>query len=270
MQKIKMDFHVHSDFSPDSPSPMIDMIKKAMEVGITDLAFTEHVDLDYDVTDPGHDWNFDQDTYFDAIRQYQNDYHEKIRLYAGVEIGMQPHLGIKNQSIVDARPFDFVIGSLHSVDGSDLYKRVYFDRHPSDRAVEHYYEQYLECISDFEGYDVLGHLDLYIRYEAKTKTVAMKSYFDVLEALLRKVIESGKGIELNAGGFRYGLGQNNPGMDIMKLYKTLGGEVLTLGSDAHTPDQLGVEYDRNIERMKSLGFKYICTFKDRKPTFHKI
>lgn len=270
MQKFKMDFHVHSDFSPDSPSPMIDMINKAMEVGITDLAFTEHVDLDYDITEPGHDWNFDQDTYFETLQKYKQDYRDKIRLYTGVEIGMQPHLGIKNQVIIDARPFDFVIGSLHSVDGSDLYKRVYFDRHPPERAVEHYYEQYLECISDFVGYDVLGHLDLYIRYEAKTKSVALKSYFDVLEALMKKVIQNGKGIELNAGGFRYGLGQNNPDMDILGLYKSLGGEVLTLGSDAHRPDQLGIEYDSNIERVKSLGFKYVCTFKERKPTFHKI
>jgi len=128
-------------------------------------------------------------------------------------------LGIRNQKIVDAKPFDFVIGSLHSVDGSDLYKRVYFDRHTPERAVEHYYEQYLDCINNFDGYDVLGHLDLYIRYEAKTKAVIFKAYFDVLETLMKRVIENGKGIELNAGGFRYGLGQNNPSMDILKLYK---------------------------------------------------
>lgn len=265
----KMDFHVHSDFSPDSKAPMEEMIKSAIETNITDLAFTDHIDLDYDVSVPDGDWIFNQDDYFETIDALKERF-KSIRLYAGVEIGLQPHLGDRYRELLGGRKYDFIIASLHSVDRQDLYKRTFFQKYPPKNAIWIYFEQFLESITTYDDYDVLGHLDLYLRYASETKSVPFNSYFDVLEALLKKVIDSGKGIELNAGGFRYNLNDNNPDEKILKLYRQLNGEFITLGSDAHTPDFLGFQYDRNIDYLKSLGFKYVTIYKERKPYMKSI
>lgn len=265
----KMDFHVHSEFSPDSKASMEDMIQKAIEIGITDLAFTEHIDLDYDISVPDADWMFDQDEYFTKINAYKKLYNS-LNLYAGVEIGLQLHLAKRYVEVLKNRKYDFIIASLHSVDRQDLFKRKFFKEYSPKDAIWRYYEQFFDSISQYDDYDVLGHLDLYVRYEAQTKSVSFMEYFDILEALLKKVIESGKGIELNAGGFRYNLGDNNPDQKILKLYRQLNGEFITLGSDAHSLEHLGVNYEQNIDYLMSLGFKYITIYKDRKPRMISI
>lgn len=269
MRAFKMDFHVHSDFSPDSQTPMVEMIEHAIEIGVTDLCFTDHIDLDYDLSVPQGDWLFDQKAYFQSIETYRKRY-PSLKIYAGVELGLQPHLGKRYMELLQPYDYDFIIGSTHTVSGHDLYRKEFFNSQTPLSAIRTYYEELLKSIEGFNGYQVIGHLDLYTRYDARTRKVLFKDYFDWVEVLLKKLIELGKGIEVNSGGFRYQLEDNNPSRELLKLYKELGGEVITLGSDAHGPEALGYRYEDNIELLKSLGFQYLSVFEKQGLIMKKI
>lgn len=269
-KRIKMDFHTHTSFSPDSKTSMDEMIKEAINRGITDLAFTDHVDLDADIDSHGLDWDFDRNAYETQVDKLKSDYGDNINLYKGIEIGIQPHLSKKNTEIINEIPFDFVIASVHSVERHDLFHRKFFDRHSDKDAVRIYFEEMFESLRTFESYSVLGHQDLYLRYKPVLSEVRFDTYNEIVYELFKHLIQNGKGIEVNSGGFRYGLPENNPSDQLLKLYKQAGGEILTLGSDAHSPEYLGFKYEENIERLRGLGFKYICTFEGMKPIFHAI
>lgn len=122
----KMDFHTHSHYSPDSNAQMKDMIDEAINKGITDLAFTDHVDLDADVEHFPQNWDFDRDDFFRTLNDYKTQYASQIKLYHGLEIGIQPHLTQENNKITAENPYDFIIASIHAVERHDLYHKTFF------------------------------------------------------------------------------------------------------------------------------------------------
>lgn len=268
---MKVDFHTHSDFSIDSQSPLEEMVKEAIRMGITDMAVTDHVDYDYDEDGVTSDWDFSLEDYFEKIREINEIYGDKIKLYRGVELGIQPHLGDRCNQLVAENAFDFVLASLHTVDRKDLYNQKYFKTRTAEEAIREYYKSYYDSIIQLNDFSVLGHLDLYLRYWSPLKDEPVQKYFDQIEPLLKYVIDRERGIEVNSGGyFKYKLNANNPSDDILKLYKSLKGEVITLGSDAHKPDQLGTLHQENLQKLQGLGFKYVCTFEQMKPVYHAI
>ena len=95
----------------------------------------------------------------------------------------------------------------------------------------------------------------------------VKRYWDQIEAILKCVVESGRGIECNTSR---GQGPWLPGRDILRRYRELGGEIITLGSDAHTPEFVGEGIREGQELLRECGFRYICTFRELKPIFHKL
>lgn len=267
---LMVDFHTHSNYSPDSNVTRVEMIEQAISIGITDLAFTDHVDLDADMDLAPQNWDFDRNDSELTLNALRNDYKGRINLYHGLEIGIQPHLAKENTEIVHSNRYDFVIASLHSVERRDLYHRKFFEMHSDKEAVRIYYKELYESLINYDAFSVIGHLDLYLRYKPELKNVRFEDYYDIVESIYKLAIESGKGIELNAGGHRYGIGHNNPHERLLKLYKDMNGEVISIGSDAHTTQYLGHQYSQNIEILKNIGFKYICTFENMKPIFHKL
>ena len=269
-QPFKMDFHTHSHYSPDANAQMKDMIDAAINKGITDLAFTDHVDLDADVEHYPQNWDFDRDDFFRTLNDFKSQYAGQINLYHGLEIGIQPHLTLENYKIATDHTYDFIIASVHAVERHDLYHKTFFKKYDDVQTVRKYYMDLLTCINTFDEYSVIGHLDLYLRYKPELAKVPLDDYRDLIELIFKKLIAQGKGIELNAGGFRYGLGHFNPHLDLLKLYHEMHGEIITYGSDAHSTDFLGKHYDEAIDQLKTIGFKYLTTFKHLKPIFHKI
>ena len=120
-------------------------------------------------------------------------------------------------------------------------------------------------------FDVYGHLDYIVRYGPnKNKYYTYETYADVLDEILRTLIQRGKGIELNTAGFKYGLGHAHPILPVLKRYKELGGEIITLGSDGHAPEQIAWDFDKVPELLKEAGFTHFTTFQERKPIFRKL
>lgn len=256
------DFHVHSDFSMDCRYLMEEMVKGSIEKNMKGICFTDHID--YEVGENKIDVDFRMEDYFRKIKQVKYTYVKELEILAGVEIGMQPHLAERYNDLVNSNPFDFVIMSVHVIDGLDIYMDGFTkNKSPLDALLE-YYEYMYQCVLAFDNFDILGHIDYIDRYFEDFNLIPKFSkYAPAVEKVLKLVIEKEKGIEINTGGKRYGLDYYHPKIEILELYRDLGGEVITIGSDAHRPEDIGHDYRLVEKLLKKLGFKYIYIFKER-------
>ncbi len=266
---ILSDYHVHSSFSGDSQAEMRTVIDAAVYKGINNLCFTEHHDIDLPPSNicflldiPAY-----QETFFRLKREDQ----KQISLMFGIELGIQPHLYSTLNSIVNSYPFDFVLCSNHVVNGIDPYFPAFFEGKTKEEAYFSYFNDILNNVRNYQNYDSYGHLDYVIRYGPyEDKAYIYPTYQDVLDEILLTIIRNGKGIELNASGFKYKLQDSHPSSQVIKRYKELGGEIITVGSDAHNPVQLLNYFDLAQNILVDAGFKYYTIFKDRKPEFIKL
>ncbi|QQY78793.1 histidinol-phosphatase (PHP family) [Keratinibaculum paraultunense] len=257
------DFHVHSDFSMDCKYLMEEMVLGAIENNVKSICFTDHVD--YDVTEDKIDIDFRTEDYFKKVKQVKYKYKNQIEILTGVEIGMQPHLSKRYDKLINSNPFDFVLMSIHSIEGKDIHLDNFtHGKKPIDALVE-YYEYLYRCVESFDNFDVLGHIDYIDRYFEDYSTLPdFNEYKPIVEKILNLIIEKDKGLEINTASKKYGLNYYHPKLEILQLYKYLGGKVLTIGSDAHSPEYIGYDYKSAEKLLRDLEFKYIYIFKERK------
>ena len=259
---------MHSSFSADLDTPMEVMIHSAVETGLQGITFTEHLDPDYPVTPDNLDFSLDIPAYKEKLAEVSDMYKDKIQVRFGIELGLQMHLGEYFDSLLSQTPFDFVIGSSHLVHGYDPYYPEFFEGRKEFLCYMEYFESILENISAYDGFDVYGHIDYVVRYGPnKNREYSYGRYKDILDEILKKLIFMGKGIELNTGGYHYGLGEPNPCTAVIRRYRELGGEIITIGADAHTPDKIACAFDKAASVLEACGFRYYTIFKDRKPEF---
>ena len=263
-RQILWDCHMHSSFSADSDTPMEVMIQRAVETGLQGITFTEHLDPDYPVTPD----KLNIPAYKEKLAELSDIYKDKIQVRFGIELGLQMHLGEYFDSLLSQTPFDFVIGSSHLVHGYDPYYPEFFEGRKEFLCYMEYFESILENISAYDGFDVYGHIDYVVRYGPnRNREYSYGRYKDILDEILKKLISMGKGIELNTGGYHYGLGEPNPCTAVIRRYRELGGEIITIGADAHTPDKIACAFDKAASVLEACGFRYYTIFKDRKPEF---
>ena len=216
---ILADYHLHTSFSSDSESPMEEMIRHAVSLGLKTICFTEHHDIDYPVNPDGFDFLLDLPSYKEEIFKMKEHYQDQIEINYGVELGLMPTTLDQCAAFVKDEPFDFIIGSTHIVDFMDPYDAIYFETYPARLGLAHYFEDILKNISSFNHYCVYGHLDYAARYiKDPSFEFHYRDYSDLLDAILRMIIENGKGIEVNTAGLKYGMSDPNPHHEIIKRY----------------------------------------------------
>ncbi len=261
---VAADFHIHSNFSGDSDTPMESMILEGIRLGLQTMCFTEHLDLDYPYEEI--DFSLDLSTYYQTLLSMRQKYCNKIEILFGVELGIQPHLSSTLQDIVAAYPFDFVIGSTHLIDHLDPYYPQYFQNYSDQEGFRRYFEEVLENLKTFSDFDSLGHLDYIVRYSPnKTKHYCWKDYQDLMDQILLFLIQSDISLEVNTAGLKYELGQTNPAPDILKRYRELGGTNITIGSDAHCPQHLAYQFSVLSDLLRQCGFSYYTIYRNRTP-----
>ncbi len=200
------------------------------------------MDIDMPGATPDMPFTFDADEYFKKMREMQQKYADRIKINIGVELGLQPHLAAYYTEYTNKYHFDHIIGSVHIVHGKDPYYKEYFEGRSDHDAFLEYFECTYECIRAFKGFDVLGHLDYAIRYTPnKGYVLDYSEYSDILDAILKELISSGIGLEINTSGWRYG-DHPHPHEDVIARYKELGGTYITVGSDAHTPESIAYAF----------------------------
>lgn len=276
---MKADYHLHSAFSDDSQNPMENVIKEAISKDFDEICFTDHVDygIKYDrdtLTDdqireyePKFLLNVDYPSYFKALDKYRKKYNNKINIKRGLEFGVQTHTIEDYNRLFDKYDYDFVIMSCHQVDDKEFWNNDYQKDLTQEEFYKGYYQEILDVIKKFHNYSILGHLDHHVRYDSGD-VLESEEVDQLIDEILKTAIADGKGIEVNTSYYRYKLNDLTPSKKILKRYKELGGEILTIGSDAHNEGDLGDHFEETIDILKDIGFKGFYTFTDMKPEFH--
>lgn len=262
------DYHTHSNNSMDGRDTVMEMCRSAAVMGFSEIVLTDHFEP---VDGNGKCKYYKPDLYLNDIKDARDKLCNKIKIKMGVELG-QPHLfSESSEQILNSLPYDYVIGSVHKLaDGSDLYELDYRNIKLDDIC-----KMYLKELTELAAwgkFDCLGHLDLIKRYASSTYNtrITLFSQYEMLKEVFKVIIPKGKGIEINTSGLRQSPKETMPGIDVIKLYRSMGGEVLTIGSDAHTAQDVGKGVITALDLALEAGFKHITVFDERKPSWKKI
>lgn len=259
------DFHLHTKVSFDGTGEPETMVEAAAKAGLKAICFTDH--LDYDPLGRDPDLAFDTEEYNAA---YDHLHHRSVKIYRGMEFGMMPDNLDVFEKDLQRRHFDFVIGSAHFIEDMDIYYKEFWEGKTQYQAFLSTLETTLECVKVHTAYDVLGHLT----YAGKQphnpghKPVLYKDFREVIDEILKILVQNGKGMEINTSGMDK-CGVFLPDEEIMRRFKELGGEIVTVGSDAHDASRVG-QYCHEACALASDIFGYVCTYEGRRPVFHRI
>lgn len=254
------DYHMHSNFSCDCKAAMSDMCQSAIIQGIPEIGFSEHFDLHSG--EPCRDW-FRPDPWWAELQQCRERFAGNLTIRAGIEVG-EPHLFPTETAQMLARlPFDYVLGSLHWVGRDSMFDINYFKMHKADLAYSSFFVE-LERMTRVGGFDILSHFDVPIRTAfAVYGHYAPADYEDLIRPVLRNCIRHGIALDLNTSALRSRVNVLTPSLDILRWYVELGGERVTLGSDAHKPVDVGSYLDMAIATARTAGIKYLTYFEQR-------
>lgn len=269
---ITADFHTHCLFSTDSDAKPEAMAAAAADKQLSYLCFTDHMDLDYpESTEAAPLFVFSPDEYFRRLQPLRaGELSSSLQIRIGIELGLLPHrpdIAMQQKKLLSGYPFDFVLASIHLLDGKDPYYEEFWHGITKETALARYFDTMLSSITEYTDFDSLAHLDYIIRYIpafAGTKHYHYKDYKDVLDEILHFLITEGKALEINTKGLSAGLGCFHPSLEILKHYRELGGRLLTIGSDAHEPTAIAAGYKKTRELLLSCGFTSYCVFTERK------
>ncbi len=276
---IQADMHMHTWFSTDSEACPCDMADEAVRKGLKTICFTDH--FDKDDLEWGEEGIFDVDAYFVEMQKLQEEYAGKLNIRIGIELGLRTYLKDYYEELTKKYPFDFVIGSVHNVpykkdaEGNILYTDPAAEKLFTDRTDKEAYrlmmETTLENVRTSDCFQTLGHLDYVVRYgKSREKEYLYTDYADIIDEILKLLIEKEKGLEVNSAGLKYGLPFAHPHPDVLKRYRELGGEIITIGADAHKPEHIAYDFAKAEEILKSCGFKYYTEFFEQKPVFKQL
>ena len=301
------DTHIHSQFSLDSKMPIVDACEAAMQLGLSGICFTDHLDYDY----PGYDDQFfvDFEDYFHQLGALRTQFPE-LSIGIGIEVGIQPHVLEKTQAVVSNYPFEYVISSVHILENMDIGLPDYYQERSHQEACTQYLKEILFSIKAFSDFDVLGHIDYMRRYlptykveqsesacqtggivcrtdgsdcqidgpdcqigrsqASEQRTMLYADHSDIMDEILHILIQNDKGLEWNTAGIRKNIEPKFTDIQIYKRYLELGGDKITLGSDAHSAEYIGSGFPESVELLKSIGVRYLTHYQNRKPVLEKI
>lgn len=263
-----IDYHVHSNVSPDSSAPLRSQIEAALAMGIREIALTDHVEI-Y----PGfHGVSFDYDSYMRIIDRCRDRYAGRITIRAGVEVDFSSLAASKVERFVSSHKFDFVLGSVHYLKGLHLYVEALRQfaapgRREEFEAVAREYFQEVKEAARSGLFNSLAHLDLLKRYAIPALgSFDVTRYMDQIEEILEAAIEAKTAIEVNTSGLRQAPGEPMPWRPVLERYRAMGGELITVGSDAHRPEDVGFGVRKTCQALAEMGFAGVTTYVQGKPT----
>lgn len=241
-----IDYHMHSHWSPDGRDTIKKMAEYAILSGVSEIAITDHYD--------GCGWGigvYQQMDFFAEIAEVQNLYKDQITIISGLEVG-DPYLQPVACNSLLAAPYDFVLGSVHDIDGADLNK---IDWSKNTKQIVNRYYELVNKVIDFGNFDCLAHLDLPKRYAFIYNNIIIEpsDYIDQIAGIFNRIIPMGKGIEVNISGLRTEMQMAMPSKEVLQLYKSMGGEIVTIGTDSHTAEHIGSFVEETASMLDEIG-----------------
>ena len=268
----RSDYHLHTLISSDSRASLEQQARAALEAGLNELCVTDHWNLlDQQAKPLSHtrDWAAS----IAHIQRAREQFAGQLEIRLGIEVGngeMDP-AGVTEGLISAGADLDFVIGSLHNMSLGSGGLGIYTAAHQCQQLEEGIallddYVDTLTALAATNTFDVMGHVIYPLRYLPPQWQLTLDPYEDQLRELFHSLIQSGRGIEFNTT-------QGSTVMDwvpVLNLYRNCGGEIITIGSDAHRPEYVGAGFTEASELLKTLGFRWHCTYRNRKPEFHGL
>lgn len=258
-----VDCHVHSNNSPDGNDPVSKLCSFAADNGMAVLTITDHCEVNAYFQD-GYDKTIVKSV--EDIEKCKSEFDGRLKVLTGIELG-QPLQDIKAaEKAISAANYDFIIGSLHNLDDREDFYYMDYQHEDVYLLLSQYYDELLQ-MAKWNQFDVLGHITYPLRYICGDHGIAvdMQRYDDIISEIFRVLISNGKGIEINTSGLRQKIGKTLPDLKYVELFRQMGGEILTLGSDSHKAEDIGRNIRDGAKIAKQAGFDNICIFENRKP-----
>lgn len=265
------DSHSHSENSLDGTHSVMFMTECAIRSGLHGLAITDHCDCNLFVQ-ARSEMRLRQSAL--DVAKAREAFKDCFILTYGVELG-QPSFDLESAERLSSQlDFDVILGAVHVVPGwEDFYDIDYTDMTAAElhRLILSYWEEVIATV-EWGGFDVLAHLSMPVRYPKLRKNidVDLTRYADAIDEILRLLVAGGKGLELNTSGLRVALGQTLPPDWVIKRYHELGGELVTIGSDAHYADDVGKGVDVGMGMLAQAGYEYFAFYRARNPVMLRI
>jgi len=268
------DSHLHSICSGDGYYTMLEMAIASHKKGVDTLCFTDHCDMDNCMTGEPDPNSFSNR--WEMVKMYEDTIAaapDGMTIRFGIELGEINHDPLRASEIASSKELDFILGSVHNLRGKpDFYDIEYRDADFCRELIDEYMDELLE-FSKLPCFDVMAHIGYPVRYTRRkgyNTEISLNTYEEKLRQILKNLIINGKGIEINCSGFSNPMICDSiPSLDVIKLYKDLGGEIITVGSDAHKIEQTGQGLKEGFGILRQLGFQYVTVFEKRKPLFLK-
>ena len=271
MTQARFDQHIHSSFSYDAEpdSTMSGIIGAAIAKGLAGIAICDHLDpLWPDDKEPSV---IDIPAYEEALNEAAASLCDnRLQFAKGIELGLMPGeaLNVCRQTVT-GYPYDFVIASVHSSSVAPLDYPAFLEGRPLKSIIDEYYTLLFESLKTYKDYDVIGHINHIDRYTDGFAPEEM--YMPYADEILKLIVQDGKGLEINTSSYRYGIEERGtPSLPILKRFFELGGEILTIGSDAHKIGQIGAFLEEGERLLRATGFRYFAVFKERQPEFFRL
>ena len=259
------EYHLHSTVSCDGHNTPLEMAQAAADAGLREICFTDHLD-------------YQQNCTWDAYRYTPQAYREG---YDGLEVpgltirhGTEVSMSAWNRELMrqdlSQYPYDFVLGSIHFIDDIDIYLPEFWVGRDFLATERIYFEEMLRCVQLYDEFDVLSHLTYISKCKGHPcpRIIPLADHKEVIAEIMKTLVAKNKGMEINTSGMDR-CGDYLPGQEYLMLFKELGGEIITVGSDAHATDRVG-QYVNDAIAMAGEIFGHVCTYEQHQPIFHKL
>ena len=259
--KISMfDYHVHTTQSADCSTPIRDSCVAAIEAGVTEIAFTDHVE--HEPADMSFGF-FNYAQYMQDLERCRDLFGDRLTILAGAEVDFNTGIASQVETFLGSHEFDFVIGSVHYGELGEIIFPEYFATRTVDDVMKAYLEQ-IQAAAETGWFDTIGHIDLPKRYRpAESSPYDPLAVESSLRPALQSIISGGMSFEINTSGLRQAPRTSMPGPQIVALYVSMGGSRMTVGSDSHVPDTIGAGIDETLDMLQLCGISSVGSFRRR-------
>lgn len=266
-----IDLHMHTSSSFDGHYSAAEMCEAAVNAGLSVITFTDHFDVDFF---EAHRLGERQVTSYEDVVSAQAAFAHRLKVLVGIEVGQGTYEPELTKKSLEKYNYDFIIGSIHNLRKTPDFCELDYTNMTLDEVyglLDKYFEE-IHLLAKWNGFDTLAHLTYPLRYIMGNYgiKVDLKKYDGIVDEIFKTVIANGKALEINTSGLRQKIGVTMPTVDYVRRFRELGGELLTIGSDAHFTEHVGAGINEGFAIAEAAGFEYVTYFEKHKPVMVKI
>jgi histidinol-phosphatase (PHP family) len=266
-----LDLHTHTDNSFDGRHSAIFLCESAVERGLRAVAFTDHVEMDH-----FRDQDFDRtakQSFFETAKAC-SAFRGQLIVCAGVELGEPTYNLPEAETLVRKYSYDVILGSVHNLRGRKDFCFLPYAQYSGEEIaalVKEYFDELL-LLARWGKFDVLAHLTYPLRYICGEhgRALDITGYREQIDTVLEAAVGSRLALEINTSGLRRKLGKPMPEEWIVRRFRELGGQRVTVGSDAHYAHDLGAGLEAGMDLALRCGFTHVTLYQGREPVSVEI